>query len=302
MESLRITVDEGEAGDRLDVLVARRAGCSRSRAAELVESGAVTVDGHAAAKAYRVSAGQVVASEPPERSRPSPPPPPRVLHEDDSLLVVDKPPGLVVHRAPGLDEGTLVDALEATGRPLAPAAGDDRRGIVHRLDRDVSGVLLVAKTDEAYVSLSEALGRRRITREYMAGVAGDPAVDRGKIDAPIARNPRHRTRMAVVPDGRSAVTWFGVLERFDEAALLEVRLETGRTHQIRTHLESIGHPVLGDPAYGHDPRLARRLGLERPFLHAFRLGFAHPVTGERLEVTSELPPDLSGVLDALRSP
>lgn len=302
MRAFRIEVAESDSGDRLDVLVARRTGLSRSRAADLVGSGAVTVDGRTQAKAYRVSSGELVVGTPPPVEPPVPPPVPPVRYEDEALLVVEKPPGVVVHRAPGLDEGTLADALAASGRALAARPGPDRPGIVHRLDRDVSGLLVVAKTDEAHEALSRALKRRRIVREYLAGVSGSPEVDRGKIDAPIGRNPRHRTRMAVLPAGRRAVTWFRVRERFDEdAALLEVRLETGRTHQIRTHLESIGHPVLGDQAYGHDPSLARELGLRRPFLHAFRLRFDHPATGEPVEVTSELPDDLAGALERLRT-
>lgn len=302
MRAFRIEVGEPEDGDRLDVLVARRTGLSRSRAADLLAAGAVTVDGRTASKSYRVATGEVVRGVPLEEETPTPPPVPPVHHEDEDLLVVEKPPGLVVHRAPGLREGTLADALVGSGRPLAPRPGADRPGIVHRLDRDVSGLLLVAKTDEAHEALSGALKRREIVREYLAGVCGAPEVDRGKIDAPIGRNPRHRTRMAVLPAGRRAVTWFRVRERFgEEAALLEVRLETGRTHQIRTHLESIRHPVLGDRAYGHDPSLARELGLGRPFLHAFRLRFVHPSTGEEIEVSSELPEDLARALEGLRA-
>jgi 23S rRNA pseudouridine1911/1915/1917 synthase len=223
-----------------------------------------------------------------------------VVYEDEHVLVVSKPSGVVVHRAPGTRAGTLVDALVASGRPLAARAGPDRPGIVHRLDRDVSGLLVVAKTDEAHAALVQAMRKREIERGYVALVHGTPHADRGKIDAPVGRHPKHRTRMAVLPEGRSAVTWFTVSERFAEVSLLDVRLETGRTHQIRTHLASIGHPVVGDMAYGRDPSLARRLDLHRPFLHARRLAFAHPVTGEPIELESELPVDLVGVLERLR--
>jgi 23S rRNA pseudouridine1911/1915/1917 synthase len=194
----------------------------------------------------------------------------------------------------------MVDALAAGGRPLAPGAGEGRAGIVHRLDRDVSGLLIVAKTDEAHARLVSAMKARKIERRYLALVSGNPATDRGKIDAPIGRDPRHRTRMAVLADGRPAVTWFTVKERFGSCSLLEVKLETGRTHQIRTHLASISLPVVGDAAYGRDPALARRLGLERPFLHAYRLGFVHPVSDEALAFESPLPGELASVLEVLR--
>jgi 23S rRNA pseudouridine1911/1915/1917 synthase len=195
----------------------------------------------------------------------------------------------------------MVDALLASGRTLAPRAGEERPGIVHRLDRDVSGLLVVAKTDTAHEALVAAMQRREIDRRYLALVHGLPDSDRGKIDAPVGRDPKHRTRMAVTPDGRPAVTWFSVNEHLGDLTLLDVRLETGRTHQIRTHLASIGHPIVGDSAYGRDPARARELGLRRPFLHAYRLSFAHPVSGEEITVTSDAPVDLSGVLDRLRA-
>jgi 23S rRNA pseudouridine1911/1915/1917 synthase len=221
------------------------------------------------------------------------------VYEDDDLLVVDKPAGVVVHAAPGVREGTLVDALAARGHELAARGGAERRGIVHRLDKDVSGLLIVAKTDAAHERLAAAMKAHAIERRYAALVAGAPASDRGKIDAPIARDPKHRTRMAVVPGGRPAVTWFTVLERFEGCALLDVKLETGRTHQIRTHLASIRHPILGDATYGRDPSLARSLGLARPFLHAHRLAFAHPRTGRPLEFESPIPGELAAVLQRL---
>jgi 23S rRNA pseudouridine1911/1915/1917 synthase len=195
----------------------------------------------------------------------------------------------------------MVDALRAGGRALAPRAGADRPGIVHRLDRDVSGLLVVAKTDRAHEALVDAMQRREIDRRYLALVHGVPSADRGKIDAPVGRSPKHRTRMAVTADGRPAVTWFEVSERFDDLTLLDVKLETGRTHQIRTHLASISHPIVGDAAYGRDPARARELGVRRPFLHAYRLTFAHPVTDGEISVTSELPADLSTALERLRA-
>ncbi|HVE91452.1 MAG TPA: RluA family pseudouridine synthase [Actinomycetota bacterium] len=297
----RIPVEEADQGLRLDALVARRGGMSRARAAELVELGLVTVDGSVQPKAYKVLPGQLVESgEAPEREPSGPLPDVPVVWEDAHLLVVDKPSGVVVHRAPGSREPTMVDALAASGRPLAPRAGDQRPGVVHRLDREVSGLLVVAKTDEVHETLVENLAARRVRREYLAGVAGVPEVDRGKIDAPVGRSPRHRTKMAVVASGKPSVTWFRVREAFAASALLEVRLETGRTHQIRAHLDSIGHPVLGDPAYGPDPRKAREVGLTRPFLHSFRLTLVHPRTRQEMSWESPLPAELESALIAMR--
>lgn len=298
----RVEIDEASAGRRLDVVVAEVVGISRSRAGDLVTSGGVTVGGRTERKSYRVSVGDTVEIAEPVAAVPSAPPAVDVVFEDEHLIVVSKQAGVVVHPAPGLREGTVVDALRARGCRLAHGSGDDRPGVVHRLDRDVSGLLVLAKTDEAYARIVRDMAARRIDRRYLALVSGSPSVERGKIEAPIGRHPRHRTRMAVLPEGRAAITWFEVLERFEPpATLLEVRLETGRTHQIRTHLAAISHPVVGDAAYGHDPRLARSVGLERPFLHACRLGFDHPVSGERVELTSELPRELERVLEEMRA-
>ncbi len=298
--SPRLTVGPDDDGVRLDVFVAKRAGVSRARAGSLVDDGLVSVNGRVQRKAYKVSPGEVVDVAERVHVVPEPPSGVEVVFEDDDLLVVSKPAGVVVHAAPGLREGTLVDALSASGRELAERAGEGRAGIVHRLDRDVSGLLIVAKTDAAHERLVAAMQAREIERRYLALVAGAPQTDRGKIDAPIGRHPRHRTRMAVLADGRPAVTWFTVKERFAACALLEVKLETGRTHQIRTHLASIGLPIVGDAAYGRDPALARKLGLRRPFLHAYRLAFAHPTSGESLSFESDLPDELASVLEAVR--
>jgi 23S rRNA pseudouridine1911/1915/1917 synthase len=214
-------------------------------------------------------------------------------------MVVSKPSGVVVHTARGVHDGTLVDALLAQGKDLAPRGGEGRPGIVHRLDRDVSGLLIVAKTDEAHERLVDQMKRREIERRYLALVFGRPPSDTGKIDAPVGRDPKHRTRMAVVPEGKPAVTWFSVERGFDGFTLLDVKLETGRTHQIRIHLASIGYPIVGDPSYSRDPATAKRLGLRRPFLHAYRLTFAHPVTDAHLSFSSPLPPDLESVLEVL---
>jgi len=295
-----IVVPPEVESERLDVFLARDQGISRAKAGSLIDAGAVAVNGETARKALRLEAGDRVTVGTVRATDPAPAPEGvEVVYEDDHLLIVFKPAGVVVHAAAGVRDGTLVDALRAQGKELALRAGADRPGIVHRLDRDVSGLLIVAKTDEAHEALVAAMSRRAIDRRYQALVHGVPSVDRGKIDAPVGRHPRHRTRMAVVPEGRPAVTWFDVARRFSDVSLLEIRLETGRTHQIRTHLASIGHPIAGDHVYGRDPARARELGLERPFLHAYRLAFKHPITGEALEFERELPGELTAVLSRL---
>lgn len=299
--TVRVEVNTDGAGRRLDVVVAEASGLSRAQAGQLVGAGTVRVDGRIQRKSYRVAPGDIVEIDGATHPEVAPPQGIDVTYEDEHLLVANKPSGVVVHRAAGVHGGTLVDALAATGRQLAAAAGSDRPGIVHRLDKDVSGLLVVAKTDAAYEELTKAMRARRIERHYVALVHGSPASDRGKIDAPVGRHPRHPTRMAVRAEGRSSVTWFSVVERFEDVSLLDVRLETGRTHQIRTHLASIGHPIVGDAAYGRDPSFARKLGLRRPFLHARRLSFDHPETGERVEVASDLPGDLAHALEHVRS-
>jgi 23S rRNA pseudouridine1911/1915/1917 synthase len=287
-----LVVAPEDAGERLDVFVARAAG-SRAAAQRLIDGGAVLVDGRPLAKRHRVTAGERVAigeltpSAPPD----APPATFEIAYEDEHLIVVDKPPGVVVHPGAGHRAGTLVQALE--GR-VAGGADRDRPGVVHRLDRDTSGLLVLARTDDAHAALQDALQRREIVREYLALVEGRPAARRGTIDAPLGRDRRARTRMSTdTDDPREAVTHFEVERNLPSATLLRVRLETGRTHQIRAHLQAIGHPVAGDPEYGR-PRL---YGLQRQFLHAARLAFAHPATQERLDFTSPLPPDLAGALE-----
>ena len=278
-------------GERLDALLAETLG-SRSRAQRLIEDGRVTVDGVQRPKRHRVSAGELIeVDEPPE-----PPAPARVdvpfdvAYEDEHLLVVDKPAGVVVHPARGHASGTLAQALE--GRA---AGGDDawRAGIVHRLDRDTSGLMVVAKSEEAHRRLKTMIQAREVTREYLALVLGRPPSRSGTIDAPIGRDRRHRTRVSTDTDEpREAVTHFVIERALPTATLLRVRLETGRTHQIRAHFQAIGHPVAGDPEYGG----TGALGLERQFLHAARLAFEHPFGGGGLELSSPLPPDLARVL------
>ncbi|HEV2686779.1 MAG TPA: RluA family pseudouridine synthase, partial [Actinomycetota bacterium] len=226
--------------------------------------------------------------------------PVRVVYEDEHLLVVSKPAGLVVHPAPGHPSGTLVNALLARAG-AAPAGGEaDRPGIVHRLDAGTSGLMIVAKDEEAHAALTGALAAREVTRIYLALVEGTPDTDTMTIDAPIGRSPHDRKKMAVVAGGRPAVTEIKVLERFSDTALVEARPITGRTHQIRVHLKAAGHAVAGDRVYGRNGTLAAALGLERPFLHAARLSFEHPSTGARIELEDPIPADLQAALEAAR--
>ena len=288
-----------DAGTRLDTFLAAPLG-SRSRAERLIEAGHVRVDGVDARKRHRMAEGEtVVVDEAAAAALDAPvddggrPAPFGVAFEDDHLLVVDKPPGVVVHPARGNRSGTLSQALAGHGA----AGGDDpwRAGLVHRLDRDTSGLLVVAKSEDVHRELKAALQRREITREYLALVEGRPESRTGTVDAPIGRDRRVRTRMSIdTAEPREARTHFEIDRALPRTTLLRVRLETGRTHQIRVHLQAIGHPVAGDPEYG-TPGL---LGLERQFLHAARLAFAHPVTGAAVDVASPLPADLARALDA----
>jgi 23S rRNA pseudouridine1911/1915/1917 synthase len=301
---LRLAVAPEAGGRRLDAWLAEVAGLARAESAAMIEAGLVTVDGAVTAKAHRVVPGeQVIVERRPVAAPPAAPAPFRVVLEDEYLAVIAKPAGVVVHPAPGAASGTLVEAL-ASAMPLAPAAGASRPGIVHRLDRGTSGLLVVAKTDAAYRGLVATIGRREVEKGYLALVAGSFGLPAGRIEAPMARSSRDRTRMAVSAGGREAVTIFRVLEAFrlpEPATLLHLELHTGRTHQIRVHLAHIHRPVAGDPTYGRAASvIAGRLGLARPFLHAERLAFDHPVTGARVDVTEPLPADLQAALQQAR--
>jgi 23S rRNA pseudouridine1911/1915/1917 synthase len=288
--SLRVVAEQ--SGQRLDQVIAAPIG-SRAQAAALIEAGAVTVDGRLVRKRHAVTAGETVVVTTPATVLSAPeadPAPFTVLHEDADLLVVDKPAGVVVHPARGHWTGTLAQAL--AGRA---AGGEDpgRAGIVHRLDRDTSGLLVVARSEIAHRELKGQLGRRELHREYVALVDGAPQARTGTIEAPIGRDRRNRTRMSLDSDDpREARTHFTLQRRVGAASLLEVVLDTGRTHQIRVHLGAIGLPVAGDPVYG----TAGAYGLQRQFLHAARLSFVHPVTGEAIDVRSALPEDLAAAL------
>ncbi len=290
------------AGERLDRAVALLTGWSRSEVQHLVDDGAVLVGGEPAAKSRRLEAGEAIellaAPAAPALPGPEPDVPVDVRAVDDTFFVVAKPAGLVVHPGAGHAHGTLVHGLLALDPELAHVGDPARPGIVHRLDRDTSGLLVVARTSAAYDSLVEQLATREVERRYVALVRGVPESPRGVIDAPIGRSTRRRTRMAVRDSGREARTGYEVLEAWDDPAVARVRctLETGRTHQIRVHLAAIGHPVVGDAAYGGGGGAP---ALDRPFLHAQALAFAHPTTGERMAYEEPLPPDLQAVLDEL---
>ena len=294
-----LAVPPEAAGERLDAFLAGALG-SRARAQRLIAAGQVLVDGTAVQKRRLLRGGERVVVDESEAAPPGAPGRPgtdpvaefAVAHEDEHLIVVDKPAGVVVHPARGHRHGTLAQAL--AGRV---AGGEDawRAGIVHRLDRDTSGLLVVAKSDAVHRALKAALAARRIEREYLALVDGRPPARRGTIEAPIGRDRRVRTRMSTDTDvPRAAVTHFALEQALPRASLLRVRLQTGRTHQIRVHLQAIGHPVCGDPEYGRPGAY----GLRRQFLHATRLAFEHPVTAAPLEVTSPLPADLQAALGA----
>ena len=298
---MKVTVPDAEHGERLDRFLATHSDLSRSRVKALVEDGAVSVGDDAVTRAsHRVSAGEVVMADLAMQPAPSVAADPSVeftvMYQDDAIIVVDKPAGLVVHPGAGRTGGTLADGLVARFPELVGVGPEFRPGIVHRLDRGTSGLLVVARTEPAHAALTEAIRSHRVEREYQAMVWGRLGSARGTVDAPLGRSRRDPTKRAVVEDGRPARTHYEVESRFTEpepATRLVCRLETGRTHQIRVHLAAIDHPVVADTAYG-----GRRVdvGLDRPFLHARRLGLEHPATGEALHFTSELPDDLATAL------
>lgn len=299
--SERFEVGAGEARWRLDAWLVSMSGIPRSEIQRLISSGRVRVDGTVRRKSHVVAAGEVVEVSGLAAHAVSPSPAPfEVRFEDEHLAVVSKPPGVVVHPAPGTRSGTLVESL-ATRMPLAPAAGEGRPGVVHRLDKDTSGLLVFAKHDQAYRGLVEAIKDRRIRRRYIAMVVGAFELPAGRIEAPVGRLPRARARMGVTAGGREAVTEFRVVEKLGCVTMIEVHLETGRTHQIRVHLSHINHPVVGDSVYGKGGKaLARQIGLDRPFLHAASLAFPHPILRDDVLVTEKLPRDLEQALEAAR--
>ena len=295
-------VPEGLAGERADAALSRLLGISRTKAAELVASGAVAVDGVPVGKSDRLTAGSwlevelpaVVPARPPELVAGM-----TILFEDDDLIAVDKPVGVAAHPSPGWDGPTVVGGLQAAGHTVASAGAAERQGIVHRLDVGTSGVMVVAKNDRAYSALKSQFRDREVVKTYHALVQGHPDPARGTIDAPIGRLSGADHRFGVVADGRPSVTHYETLEAFRYASLLKIGLETGRTHQIRVHMSAIKHPCAGDLTYGADPVLAGRLGLRRQWLHAVELTVRHPGSGEPITFRSPYPADLAEALERL---
>ena len=289
-------------GKRFDVAVAKMLGISRAKAADLIESGQARVLGRDISKSSTLQAGETVEFDiVEERSEPEPiAHDMAVVYEDDDVVVVDKPVGVAVHPSPGWTGPTVVGHLVAAGFRIATSGASERQGIVQRLDVGTSGVMVIAKSEYAYSRLKNAFRRRTVDKTYHALVQGHPDPLRGTIDAPIGRNPRHDFKFGVMPDGKHSITHYETLEAHRFASLLEIQLETGRTHQIRVHMQAVKHPCVGDPLYGGDPVLAKRLGLERQWLHAVRLGFEHPESNEYVEYESDYPADLQHALDVIR--
>jgi 23S rRNA pseudouridine1911/1915/1917 synthase len=299
-------VPGGLAGERVDAALARLFGLSRTRAAELVASGEVTLDGTAPAKSDRVSEGSLLEVRIPEPA-PGPAVVPemvddlRIVFVDDAFVVVDKPVGVAAHPSQGWTGPTVLGHLAGAGFAVATSGVPERQGIVQRLDVGTSGLMVVAKSEHAYSVLKRAFRSRTVDKTYHAMVQGHLDPLRGTVDAPIARHPRHDYKFMVGATGRHSVTHYDTLEAHRFASLLEIQLETGRTHQIRVHLSALHHPCVGDLTYGADPVLAKRVGLRRQWLHAVRLGFAHPETDDYVEFESSYPDDLRHALDVIRA-
>ncbi|WP_018763564.1 MULTISPECIES: RluA family pseudouridine synthase [Micrococcaceae] len=304
--SERIVVAEEFGGTRADAGLAGLLGVSRSVAASLLAEGHVLTRGKALGKSAKLVAGDVLDVTVPERRDPLEVVEEvveglKILLDDEDFVVVDKPVGVAAHPSPGWVGPTVVGGLAGAGYRISTSGAPERAGIVHRLDVGTSGVMVVAKSERAYTALKRAFKERTVDKVYHAVVQGLPDPLTGTIDAPIGRHPGHDWRFAVIEDGRPSVTHYEVLEAFGKASLVEVHLETGRTHQIRVHFSALRHPCAGDLTYGADPRLAATLGLTRQWLHARQLGFDHPVTGERVTVTSDYPQDLAYALELLES-
>lgn len=297
-----LTAATEHAGVRLDAFLSADGALTRSQAARLIAEGRVRVNGKPAAKSARLSGGETVTVDVPQLRETALPPqdiPLDVVYEDDDVIVVNKPTGLVVHPAPGHPDGTLVNALlHHCGDSLSGIGGEKRPGIVHRIDRDTSGLIIAAKNDAAHLALSAQLKDHSLSRTYECLVTGNMKQDSGTVDAPIGRSSADRKKMAVVPTGRRAVTHWEVVARYPGVTHLRCRLETGRTHQIRVHMAYIGHPILGDTVYGAKKPVP---GLTGQCLHAVGLRFVHPRTGEPVELHCPLPPEFTAMLQKLQN-
>ena len=297
---------EGLNGERVDAAVARMLGLSRSRVVELIGAGQVLLDGAATTKSDRVSVGSMLEVELDDQPRVAAVRPEQVegvviVYDDEDIVVIDKPVGVAAHPSLGWTGPDVLSHLAGAGFRISTSGVPERRGIVQRLDVGTSGLMVVAKSERAYTILKRAFRSRSVDKIYHALVQGHPDPFTGTIEAPIGRHPGADYKMAVMERGRHSVTHYSTLEAFVAATLLEIKLETGRTHQIRVHMAAIRHPCVGDLMYGADPTLADKLGLERQWLHAVRLSFAHPSSGELMQFESPYPPDLQHALDAIRA-
>jgi 23S rRNA pseudouridine1911/1915/1917 synthase len=299
-------IDHALAGERVDTAIARLLGISRSAAAEVCESGGARVGKKILGKSDRVNFEDQLEIEPPRPPQElkvvaTPVDDLQIIYQDDDLVIVDKPAGVVAHPTVGFDGPTVAGALLARGIQLSTSGAQERQGIVQRLDVGTSGLMMLAKSELAYSRLKQAFRDRTVNKIYHAIIQGHPDPMEGTFDAPIGRHPKAEFKFAVMEDGKPSVTHYKVLELFAAVALCEVNLETGRTHQIRVHFSAFKHPLLGDTMYGADPALAKKLGIDRQWLHAKELGFAHPITGEPMHFVSEYPRDLAEVLVKLRA-
>ncbi len=305
-ESRVVLVPDGLEGERVDAAVARMLGLSRSRTADLIARGQVRLDGAAVSKSDRVLGGSMLEVELDDEGYRTAQVVPRtveglaIVHDDEDIVVVDKPVGVAAHPSVGWAGPDVLAHLVAAGLRISTSGVPERKGIVQRLDVGTSGLMVVAKSERAYTVLKRAFKARTVDKTYHTLVQGHPDPFAGTVDAPIGRHPGADYKMAVVEGGRHSVTHYETLDAFVGTTLLEVKLETGRTHQIRVHMAAIKHPCAGDPTYGADPVLAARLGLQRQWLHAVRLGFVHPATGDRVEFASPYPADLQHALDVVR--
>lgn len=300
-----LPVPEGIDGLRVDAALSKMLGLSRTITADLCVEGAVLVNGNTVSKSDRLSAGQWVEVTLPEPAAPLVPKEELVegmdvVYSDDDIIAVNKPVGVAAHPSVGWEGPTVIGGLAAAGFRLSTSGPPERKGIVHRLDVGTSGVMVVASSERAYSALKAAFKERTVHKTYHALVQGLPDPIEGTIDAPIGRHPSSGWKFAVTDEGKHAITHYSLIEAFREASLLDVHLETGRTHQIRVHMSAIGHPCCGDPMYGSDPNLSKRLGLIRQWLHAVKLGFVHPGTGRWIEIETSYPDDLRNALDVLR--
>jgi 23S rRNA pseudouridine1911/1915/1917 synthase len=304
--TLRFEIDASLSGERVDTALARLLGISRSAAAELCERGDAQLSTKTLSKADRVNLGDVLTVRPPVSQEPlkvteTPVDDLLIAYQDDDIVVVDKPAGVVAHPTVGFTGPTVAGALLARGIQLTTSGAQERQGIVQRLDVGTSGLMMLAKSELAYSRLKQAFRDREVHKIYHAIIQGHPDPAEGTFDAPIGRHPKAEFKFAVLDGGKPSVTHYKTLELFPALSLCEVNLETGRTHQIRVHFSAFRHPLLGDTMYGADPKLAKKIGITRQWLHSKELGFTHPISGERVSLVSDYPADLAGVLERLRS-